>query len=161
MQLEESIITDFPFHRQQTCWTCGPAAMRMALEKSGIKKSEKQLVRILKTNKIRGTWPRDFPRVAEKYKLDYVVERNAEIQDLEYFQKQNYTLIVCYYFPKEKVDHYSVFKEMDSEKIYFYDPLLGNGHRYSLRYFNKIWRLDPKYDNEKHWLFGVKNKELK
>ena len=114
-------MTDFPYHKQETIWTCGASAMRMALEKCGIKKSEKQVVKILKTNKIRGTWHKDFPRVAEKYKLNYVVKRNATIDDLKYFQKKGCTIIICYYYPPEKVDHYSILKSIDSENIHFYD----------------------------------------
>ena len=43
----------FPFHKQETNYTCGSAAMRMALESAGIKKSEKQVEKLLSTNKIR------------------------------------------------------------------------------------------------------------
>ena len=154
-------MTDFPYYKQETVWTCGASVMRMALEKCEIKKSEKQVVKILKTNKIRGTWHKDFPRVAEKYKLNYVVKRNATIDDLKYFQKKGYTIIICYYYPSEKVDHYSILKSIDSENIYFYDPWFGENHKYSLKYFNRIWKSNPKYDNEKCWFFAVKNNESK
>lgn len=146
----------FPYHKQETCWTCGSAAMRMALEKLGIKKSEKQVVRILKTNKIRGTWHKDFPRIAEKYNLDYVVKRNATIKDLKHLQKQGFIIIICYYYPKDKVDHYSILNKINSKSIYFYDPWFGKEHKYLLNYFNSIWKSDPKYDNEKRWFFAVK-----
>ncbi len=115
-------MTDFPFHSQETSWTCGAAVMRMALEKLGIKKSERQIVRILKTNKIRGTWHREFPRVAEKLKFDYCVKRNATLEDLQEYQNQGYIVIVCYYLPREHVDHYSIVRCIDAEHISFYDP---------------------------------------
>ncbi|MBN2368173.1 C39 family peptidase, partial [Candidatus Woesearchaeota archaeon] len=38
-----------PYHAQQTNYTCGTASMRMILEYFGIKKTEKQLARILHT----------------------------------------------------------------------------------------------------------------
>lgn len=145
------------FHKQETCWTCGPAVMRMALEGMGIKKSEKQLARILKTNKIRGTWPKDLPRIAEKYSLNYAIKRNATIEDLKYFKKQGYFIIICYYIPKDKVDHYSILKKIDSEYIYFYDPWFGPDHKYSLKYFLKIWKSDPKYENTKRWFIALNN----
>ena len=147
----------FPFYKQETVWTCGPAVMRMSLEKLGIKKSEKQLIKILKTNKIKGTSNKDFSRVAEQYKLNYIVKRNSTIEDLKYFSKKRYILIFCYYYPKEKIGHYSILKKIDYKFIYFYDPYFGKNHKYNLKYFNKIWKCNPKHDNEKHWFFGVKN----
>jgi len=64
--------------------------MRMALESIGIKKGEKQLVKLLRTNKIRGTRISSFPQLAEKFKLNYTVKRNATIQDLKRYQKEGY-----------------------------------------------------------------------
>jgi ABC-type bacteriocin/lantibiotic exporter with double-glycine peptidase domain len=153
-------MEDFPFHKQETEWTCGSAVMRMALEQVGIKKSEKQVIKILGTNKVRGTWPREFPRVAEKYKLNYVVKRNASTDDLEYFQKRGYVVIICYYHPKESTDHYAILKSIDSENIYFYDPWFGHKHKYSLNYFNKFWRFDRKFSNGKRWFFAVKKPRI-
>lgn len=142
-------------HKQETPYTCGGAAMKMVLDSLGIKKTEKQLTKLLKTNKIRGTWHRFFPQVAEKYKLNYIVERNSSINRLKTLLKKGYKIIVCYYYPPEKVDHYSVIKKIRS-KIYFYDPFFGKNHSYSLTYFNKIWKSDPKYDNEKNWFIAIR-----
>ena len=147
---------EIPFYKQEYTYTCGAAAMRMVLERSGVKKSEKRIVRILKTNKVRGTWHKDFPRVAEKYKLNYIVKRNSSIEDLKKYKKQGYNIVICYYYPPEKVDHYSVLKKIDKENIYFYDPYFGEDHKYSLNYFLKIWKSNPRYDGEKRWFFGVK-----
>ena len=147
----------FPFHKQETCYTCGAAATRMALEFVGIKKSERQVVKILGTNKIRGTWHRGFPIVAEKFKLIHVSMRNSKIEDLKRYQKDGFAVILCYFLPTEKVDHYSVLKNIDKKFIYFWDPWFGPDHKYSLKYFNNAWKSDPRYDNEKHWFFAIKN----
>jgi len=133
---------------QKTAYTCGATVMAMALRKFGIRKSEKQLVRLLKTNKVRGTWHRDMVRVVEKYNLSYIVTRDGTINDLKYFMKSKHTVIVCYYFPKEKFDHYSIIKKITSKKIYFYDPWFGPNHSYTISYFNKIWRGDPLFKTE-------------
>ena len=145
----------FPFHKQETKYTCGAAAMRMVLEFCGIKKSEKQVVKLLGTNKVRGTWLKDFPRLAEKYKLKYVVKSNSTTNDLKKLQRQGYIILICYYHPPQKVDHYSVLRKIDSENIYFWDPWYGPEHKYTLRYFRRIWKSDPKYEKEKAWFIAM------
>jgi len=146
----------FNYHKQETKYTCGAASMRMALESIGIKKGEKQLVKLLRTNKIRGTRISSFPQLAEKFKLNYTVKRNATIQDLKRYQKEGYVIIVDYFFPKEKVDHYSILRKIDSNFIYFWDPWFGPEHKYNLSYFKKVWKCDLRYDPEKAWFIAIK-----
>ena|SRR3989344_175648 len=149
-------MKQFPFHKQETNYTCGAAAMRMALEFCGIKKSEKQIAKLLETNKVRGTWHRNFPIVAEKFRLNHVSMRNATIDDLREYQKRGFAVIICHFYFPEKIDHYSVLKKIDDKFIYFFDPLFDKERKYFLSHFKKIWKSSPKYDNEKHWFFAVK-----
>lgn len=142
-----------PFYKQETKWTCSAAAMRMALEACGIRKSEKQVVRLLKTNKIRGTWHAEFPRLAEKYKLNYVVKRNSGIEDLKRLIKERYFIIVNYYYPPQNVDHYSVVKYIDSKNIYFLDPWYGKNHKYAIPEFRKLWH---DTEREKGWFIAIR-----
>lgn len=149
-------MTRFPFHKQETKYTCGASTMRMVLEFCGFKKSEKQVAKLLNTNKVRGTWHKSFPIVAEKFKLNYIVMRNATINSLKEYQKKGFIIIICYFYLPEKTDHYSILKKIDGKYIYFYDPFFGDGHKYELTYFKNIWKSNPKYDNEKCWFFAVK-----
>ena len=61
----------FPYYKQEREYSCGAAAMRMVLENLGIKKSENEIIKYLGTNKTKGTMNKDFPRLAEKFKLNY------------------------------------------------------------------------------------------
>ncbi|PIN94126.1 hypothetical protein COU56_03175, partial [Candidatus Pacearchaeota archaeon CG10_big_fil_rev_8_21_14_0_10_31_9] len=61
------MMVQIPYYEQETNYTCGPACMRMVLGSLGIKKSEKQITKLIGTNKIRGTNHRDFLSVVEKY----------------------------------------------------------------------------------------------
>ena len=70
----------FKYHEQETEFTCGQAVMRMVLSNHGIDKREKEVAKILRTNKVRGTYLRELPRLAEKYRLSYVVKRNSDIR---------------------------------------------------------------------------------
>ena len=144
------------FHKQETCYTCGAAAMRMALEACGIKLSEKRVMKLIGTNKVRGTWHKGFPIAAEKFLLDYVVRRNATVDDLRRFIADGYVVVVCYLYPPEKVDHYSVVKSISKDRIAFWDPWWGPEHAFSLTYFRRVWRSDPRYDNERAWCIAMK-----
>lgn len=146
----------FPFYKQETNYTCGAAVMRMALEYFGIKKSEKQIAKLLGTNRTRGTWHKDLPILAEKFKLNYVVMRQAKISDLKWYQKNHFIVVLCYFNRQEKIDHYAIVKKIDKKYIYFYDPYFGDQHKHLLKYFEKIWKFDSKYDKEKHWFLAIK-----
>ena len=147
----------FPYHEQEKSYTCGAASMRMALEYLGIKKTEKQVVRLLGTNKVKGTWEEDFPKLVEKYRLNYVVKHRGSISDLKRLHKNGYVVIVCYY-PGDKIDHYSVIKKIDNKKIYLYDPWYGSrggpNESYKLSYFEKIWKTEKEKDLR--WLIAIK-----
>lgn len=149
-------MAQFPFHKQETNYTCGAASMRMALEFCNIKKSEKQVVKLLRTNKVTGTWHKSFPIIAEKFRLNHISIRNATINDLKECQKKGFAVVICYFYPPEKVGHYCVLNKIDKNFIHLRDPQFGPEHKYSLNYFKKIWKSDPRYDNEKRWFFAVK-----
>jgi len=146
-----------PYFEQETAYTCGPAVMRMALAVLGIKKSEKQLVKLLRTNKVIGTWVKNLPRVAEKFKLTYLVARGASVEDLRQLIKWKYVVIVCYYYQPEKISHFAVVHKVDAKNIYLLDPWNGQDHKYSISYFSKIWKKMYRGARaEKRWLFAVK-----
>ncbi|MBI5553220.1 MAG: C39 family peptidase [Candidatus Diapherotrites archaeon] len=146
----------FPFHRQETEYSCGAACMRMALEWAGIPKTEKQVISLLGTRFQHGTNNRDFPRVAEKYRLNYRVGRNASISDIRECLRRHYCVIVCYVYAPEKTGHYSVVKKITANKIHFRDPCLGPAHAYPLPEFRKNWRNGSREDPDQRWFFAVK-----
>ena len=144
----------FPFHEQETNYTCGAACMRMVLEFFGIKKTEKQLIRLLGTNKVRGTWHKDFPRILEKYKLTYVVERSGTLEDIKRYMKGGYEVIVGY-MPGE-CDHYSVVKKIDNDFIYFWDPSKGPDNKEGIKEFKRTWKSDPRFEEDRGWFVAIK-----
>lgn len=146
-----------PFYEQQTPYTCGPACMRMVLASLGIKRTENQITKLLGTNNIRGTNHRDFVSLAEKYKLRYSVHREAVVDDLKYFYKNHYKIIVCYFHPTEKVGHYAVVKKLTRERIHLMDPTDGPNKSYSLNYFQRIWSSKKTFNKERSWFMAIRN----
>ena len=152
---------NFPFHKQETKYTCGAAAMRMALEFFGFKKSEKEVVKIIGSSPNHGTWFKDFSKAAKKFKLNYVEKENGKISELKQLIREGYKIIVCYLDLKEKtygvvVDHYTVVNKIDDKNIYFFDPCYGNKHKYAINYFKKIWKSRKRPDKADGWFIAVK-----
>lgn len=144
------------YYRQETNYTCGASAMRMALSRFGINKSEKQICKMLGTNKVRGTWNRSFPELAEKLKLNYIVRRNSSIYELKKAFLDGFVIVLGYYIPKGKVDHYAVVKKVDNKNIILMDPYYGDNLLIKINNFVKNWNSDSRWDKEKRWFFGVK-----
>lgn len=151
------MMAQIPYYKQQTSYTCGPACMRMVLASLDIKKSENQITKLLGTNKIRGTNHRDFVSLAEKYKLRYSVNREATIDELKYYAKNHYKIIVCYFHPKDKEGHYAVVRKITPSKITLLDPIDGPNKIYSLNYFRKIWSSRKTFNKERSWFMAIRN----
>ena len=142
-----------PYYSQEKNWTCGPAAMRMVLSSMGIKKTEKELIRLMDTNKQRGTKHKAFSALAEYLKLNYIVQRNATINDLRKVLRLGYYVILCYFDPKRNVGHYAILKRLGLRFIYILDPT-PPPEKFSLPYFKSIWF--SRDDKEKGWFIGLK-----
>lgn len=145
-----------PYYKQETQWTCGAASMRMVLASMGKVCSERYIAKLLKTSKRTGTKHKHMVQLAEQYKLTYVVSRNASLEDVAFFLKRKYRVIVCYQHPKDNAGHYAIVRGLTQKRIRLLDPLDGPGVSYSRAYFEDIWRDDPDDDNERHWLLGIK-----
>ena len=151
------MMVQIPYYEQQTKYTCGPACMRMVLASLGIHKTEDQITKLLGTNKIRGTNHRDFVSLAEKHKLRYSVNREATIDELKYYYKNHYKIIVCYFHPIDKEGHYAVVRKMTPNKITLMDPIDGPNKTYSLSYFGKFWGSRKTYNKERSWFMAIRN----
>ena len=144
------------YFKQETKYTCGAASMRIVLASLGFIKTEKQVSKLLKTNTVRGTWHESFSNLAEKLRLNYVVGRGSTIIELKKTINNKYIIIICYFIPKENVDHYAVIKKINNNYIVLADPFYGDNHKLPLKKFVKNWKSDSKWDNEKRWFIGIK-----
>ncbi len=139
------------YFKQSSDWTCGPACMRMVLHSFGIKKSDTQLIKLMHSNKLRGTLNREFPALCEKLRLSYVVRRNGSVGEIKEFLPWC-KIIVCYWLPDEKTGHYAVVRKINKNRIYLIDPWFGPNHSLPLSYFNRNWR----GKEEKRWFIAIK-----
>jgi ABC-type bacteriocin/lantibiotic exporter with double-glycine peptidase domain len=143
------------YHKQHRFNTCGPASLRMVLESLGIKKPERELAQILKTNIYQGTLHKNIIKAAWLFDLKYVSFADATIKDLKDLQEKGYHIIVSYR-PPEDFYHYAVLKAIDSKHIYLYDPWYGPGTKYELKEFVKRWKSNPLFERKKRWFIAMK-----
>ncbi|MSR86098.1 hypothetical protein EXS74_01740 [Candidatus Woesearchaeota archaeon] len=151
-----------PYFKQEKSWSCGAACFRMILASFGIRKTEKQMIKLLRTNGRYGTRNKAFPLAAETLGFSYRVERNANISELRKAYSDGYALVVNYYLFDEKMGHLGVIDSITSKQVILLDPWHGKKN-YSFSSFLKAWyTIDPSLaDAEKGWFFGVKNKSYK
>jgi ABC-type bacteriocin/lantibiotic exporter with double-glycine peptidase domain len=101
-----------------------------------------------------GTHHNEFPKIAKKLKLNYVVgAKNSTFKELNQAIKKNYTVIICYFDKRLQEGHYAVVKKIDKRRIYLLDPTSGPNESYSRAHFRKIWHGYYTYNG---WFFGIK-----
>lgn len=143
-----------PHFKQESIHTCGPACMRMVLAASGINKSEKQLARLMRSSTKHGTHHWEFPKLAEKLKLQYVVgQENSTLNELKSVIKKGFHVIVCYFDHEDGFGHYAVVKAVTPRYIYLLDPFEEPNFKQPLKQFIKDWYGVNTY---RGWYFGVK-----
>jgi ABC-type bacteriocin/lantibiotic exporter with double-glycine peptidase domain len=145
----------FPYYRQHKFNTCGPAALRMVLEAFGIKKSEQELAKVLKTNIFQGTLHKNLVKAAWLYDLRYYSFGNATLKDLQDFQEKGYSIILSYR-PPEDFYHYAVLRAIDDKHIHLYDPWYGPLTKWELKDFLTNWKSNPLFENKKRWFIAMK-----
>ena len=147
-----------PYFKQKTVYTCGPASMRMVLASLGIRKTEKSIAKLLRVHPQKGLKNNRFPQFAEESGLKYIMKSPAKIDDIKELLKKKYGVIVNIqiFGWGRMIGHFAVVEKIRGEYIFIHDPNLGPSKKYLIKDFIKIWRGDPRGDNKKHWLIGIK-----
>lgn len=145
---------EIPFFKQETDYTCGAACVRMILASFGVRKSEKEIAKVMGSSPKVGTWNRQFPLLAEKFKFCYSVGRNSSPKDIRAMLRDGFKIVINFYDPKEEVGHYAIVKSANASKIYLIDPWHGPRESYSWKKFLPLWKgtIDP----DRRWVFGMK-----
>lgn len=129
-----------PHYYQSSDDTCGATCMRMVLESLGIKRSERELTKIMDIKNVGFAGNGQFTRIAESFRLSYIVQRHAKVQDVVRLQKEGYRIIVNFIDPEENIGHFAVVKSIDKKSIHLLDPWHGPHQKLSLAVFKKNWK---------------------
>ena len=143
-------------YKQEKDWTCGPSALRNALSNLGFEYSEEYLIKLLNTNPERGTWSNKFIKIKSISLIKIIEKEDINLNELANLIKKGFQIITCFYVKSDKVDHYSLIKEINNKEIIFKDSWFGNNYKMSLDQFKEIWFTDPNFENRKRWIFAIK-----
>ncbi len=136
-----------PFQETLNAGMCGPASLKMVLSYYGIEKSEKELAKLCKVDKILGTNDKDIKRVAEQLGFKVVIKNNSNFKDIEKWLDKKVPVIVDWftkgrqeYSESETADgHYSVVAGLDEKYIYLQDPEIGRIRKLKKEDFMTVW----------------------
>jgi len=148
-----------PHHFQQTEHTCGPAAMRMVLHALlGRDEPEAELAATLGTEPARGTWHHELATFAEREGLRWKVRRGrSTVQDLQDLLDTGHVVVVCYWIPEDRTDHYALVKAVSDTEIRLLDPWYGPDHRMPLAAFVRNWRSDRAFPlRQDRWIMAIR-----
>lgn len=147
-------MSKIPYYKQETVYTCGPAALRMVLGSLGMKFTEQESRRLLKHSRKGFMTNASFPVAAEALGLSYRVVRNAQFADISKALKDGYRVIVNYYHEAEQEGHFAVVKSLSPQYVHLLDPWSGPQVKYTRVYFRRFWYSG--FEDDKRWFFAIK-----
>ena len=136
-------------HKREVPGNCGPAAMKMALGRYGIHRTERYLQRILKTDPDSiGTTAENMVAVFHKYGLEAEILDNCAFEDLEdRIHGRNghgaRPVIVNWWLDSASYGHYSLLCDIqlyDGDVcLVFADPSYARHRWYTRERFLQLW----------------------
>lgn len=133
-----------PYHRQETDYTCGPAAMRAALLFHGVSVPESILSRWCGSSEKDGTHEDEMLRVMRLFYPKSHAKRRFGIRGLQDALKHDHPCIVLIGTHKPW-SHYLCVEEVHAKSVYVLDPWDGRHTMLERREFNARW------DKENRW----------
>ncbi len=93
---------------------CGPACLKMISYYYGIKKSEKEIVKLCECTPSKGVGAKDLVKAAKKLGLEGFVQDDATIKHLRYYIHDKEVPVIVAWFSSDE-GHYSVAVDIDKE----------------------------------------------
>lgn len=100
---------------------CGPGVMKMFLGYYGIERTEKQLAKELKWNKVGGVRAKNIVKAAKKYGFKGFIKDNSSFDDIRYYVLKKKMPVIVEWFLEDEA-HFGVVAGIDSKNIYLMDP---------------------------------------
>eukprot|EP01083_Nonionella_stella_P026311 72360_1 len=132
---------NFQYFKQETCYTCGPACIRMVLGSFGIDKTEKEICDAVKPiTPEYGTPLKQLVSIKDIYNLECQYGNNGSINQLSEWTADGWICVVHYSLPD--VSHYSLFLyDNDCGHILLNDPWFGPHFAWKKAKFLKKWKV--------------------
>lgn len=134
--IREGIKVQVPLKKQELKFSCGAGALRSVLHYFNIKKTEKEVRKMVKTTK-NGTKTQNIIKAARDLGLKTKTKYNMDEKNLKTWLDKKIPVIVCFqawgakkYYKSQESGHYAVAIGYDKKHVYFQDPSLEDirGH---------------------------------
>lgn len=126
-----------PF-RQTRSGFCGPSSLKMVLDYFGVKKSEKELVKLSGATKEKGAETKSLLKAARRLGFKGFVKDFSEISDIKKYVVQKKIPVIVDWFSGDE-GHYSAVVGLNNKNIYLQDPELGGIRKIDIKTFKRIW----------------------
>jgi predicted double-glycine peptidase len=147
---KDAIKIALPKVRQQTNYSCGPAALKAIAKYFQVgTDDEKDYIKLCKATKELGSSPDNIEKAAIKLGLKTKLKKNMTIKELLNYLKKGIPVICSMQawgsggevYDKAQSGHYNVAIGFDDKKIYFEDPSIDHPDRGYLSYeeFDDRW----------------------
>ena len=145
--MKKIILKVKPFQEKLNCSYCGPATLKILLNYYGIKKSEKELAKMMSWRKDLGVDDKGIKKAAELLGFKVEIKNNSSFKDVEKWLKKGVPVIVDW-FARGRTDyndsdvadgHYSVVVGLDDKFVYLQDPEIGTMRKLEREDFMTVW----------------------
>ncbi len=133
-------------YEQKSKGYCGPACLKMVLEYYGIVKDEEELAELAECTPQYGVSGEGLLEAGQYYGLEGKIQDNSSLEDLrDLVMDQKIPVIVDWFalMLDEKGyyadGHYSVVVGLDTRKVYFIDPEIGQLRSLKRSVFRRLW----------------------
>jgi ABC-type bacteriocin/lantibiotic exporter with double-glycine peptidase domain len=130
-------LKNFPLYEQSKGF-CGPTSLRMVLEYYGIKKTEKELVKLSGATEKKGCNGRMILKTAGKLGFKARIKDNFNIEEIKKLVKRKIPVIVNWWPGESDDGHYSVIIGFNS-RIIMAEPITGKLRRINSKEFEDRW----------------------
>jgi len=146
-QNNQSILKVKPFQETLGKGNCGPASLKMVLDYYGIRKTEDELVKLLKADEKLGTNDKSLEKVAKFFGFNVDIKNHSSLEDIRGWLNKDVPVIVDW-FTRGRQDysdsavpdgHYSVVIDLDDKYIYLQDPEIGKIRKIEKNDFLTVW----------------------
>lgn len=115
---------------------CGPAYLKIVLDHYGLKVSQTELKKRLRSNIILGTSVKDIILVSKEFGFEAVHKKDSSFDEVKSLLEKNIPIIISWFTPS-KASHFSIIYNIDKDFVYLIDPEKGMKVKYGLNEFDK------------------------
>lgn len=155
-----------PFYYKQKTFSCGPAALRMAIQALIAQDvGEETLIELIGANEETGTPLLAFESnldhllqtLCNQYRIEnnfeFIIKQNSSINELQILQNTGHVILLNYTKPDGQA-HWAVLASLSKNSISLMDPDFGPNYKYELDKFN--WRGGSKIKPTTKGLVAIK-----